>query len=146
MRAAEAAAPSGLGTSRIVAPETVQRHLVERLGWSPTRAQGYVDSFEGPITARISRPGEQYLRYLDSPEGTGSFLTRSEFFSPVDARRGLNLDPSLTRNIATTRQTVTTQRSSIVFEGGVRGGTPGTQQTVITDRTRFLFDPAYRYY
>jgi YD repeat-containing protein len=136
----------GLRSSGVVAPETVERYLIERLKWSPTRAQGYVESFEGPITARITRPGEQNLRYFDGPDGSGNFLTRSEFASPVDARRGLNLDPLFTPNTATSLQTVTTIGRSVVFEGAVRGGSLGVQQTVIGDKAKFLFGPGYRYY
>ena len=120
--------------------------MVERSGYSEARAKDFVSSFEGPITASISRPGSGYLRYLDSPEGSGSFLTRNEFFSPVDARKGLNLDPAFTRNLATTRQTVTSTERSIIFEGNVRGGSPGVQQILAPNKATFEFGPGYRYY
>ena len=136
----------GLSSSRVVAPETVERYLIERANWSPVRARGYVDSFEGSISARISRPGEQNLRYFDGAEGSGNFLTRSEFFSPVDARKALNLDPALTPNLARSRQVVTTTERNIVFEGLVREGGLGIRQTVITDKNKFQFGPGYRYY
>ena len=87
-----------------------------------------------------------YLRYLDGTEGSGNFLTRSEFFSPIDARRGLNLDPALTPNTAMSQQAVISTQRSIVFEGAVRDGTVGVEQTVITDKSKFMFYPAYRYY
>lgn len=146
---ANAAAEStsiGLGSSRVVSPETVRSYLVDRMGWSEARAVAYIDSFEGPITARISRPGESYLRYFDGESGEGNFVTRNEFFSPVDARGGLNLDPDLTANLATSQQAVTSTQRSIVFEGGVRDGGFGVRQTLITDRMKFLFGPGYRYY
>lgn len=89
--------------------------------WSESRARDYVGSFEEPITARISRPGEVNLRYFDGPEGSGNFVTKNEFFSSVDAYKGLYLAPSKS-NMALSRQTVTTQQRSIVFEGNVREG------------------------
>jgi hypothetical protein len=136
----------GLKSRSVISPETAKDYLVDRLGWSQSRAQGYVDSFEGPIMARISRPGEGYLRYFDGESGTGNFITRSEFYSPVDARLGLNLDSEFTANIATASQTVNSTQRSIVFEGQVRDGREGVNQTLILDRTKFIFGPGYRYY
>lgn len=116
-----------------------------KVGWSEAKAWSYINEFEGPITARISRPGEINLRYFNGPEGNGNFLTKSEFFSPVDAYRGLNLELSRS-NFALSRQEVTTMERSIVFEGGIKDGGSGVRQILIPDKSNFQFGTGFRYY
>jgi len=134
----------GLSGSRLVSRDTVIDYLTsDKVRFDLDRAKSFVNSFEGDITARIMRPGESRLRYLDSDHGQGSFLTSTAFASSVDASKGLYLSPYL--NTALTRQVVTAQQRSIVFEGLVRDGGRNVMQTVITDQSKFVFGPGYRY-
>ncbi|MEI7038076.1 hypothetical protein [Fulvimonas yonginensis] len=98
-------------------------------------AADFTASFDGPITARLVRPGEDFLRYTDVADSKGSFLTKTQFANPADAVEGLYLGPY--GNGATLMQPVTSTGRSIVLEGGVANGAPGVQQTVIVNRGAF---------
>ena len=94
-----------------------------------------MDSFDGPITARLVESDEGFGRYTGNPTSKGSFLTKSTFSTPSEAVDALNLGPF--GNPATFRQPVTSSGRSIVLEGGIRGGQPGVRQTLIINRGRF---------
>ena len=128
---------SGLRTSTAVTPERAQEFLTKnRL--SPERAAGFVESFDGPITARLVRPGEEFGRFTGNPESRGSFLTKSTFGSPSEAVDALNLKPF--GNPATYRQPVLSSGRSIVLEGVIKDGALlGTRQTLIINRDAFEF-------
>ncbi len=127
---------SGLRTSTVVSAERAQQFMVKS-GFPPNRAAGFLDSIDGPITARLVRPGEQFGRYAGKPTGEGSFLTKSVFGSPSQAQDALYLRPF--NNPATYRQPVTSTGRSIVIEGGIKNGAPGVRQTIIINRGAFGF-------
>lgn len=112
-------------------------------GMSADRAADYVASFDGPITTRTVDPGESFLRYTDSANSTGSFLTTTQFANPSAAVDGLYLAPY--GNGASLVQPVTSIASSPVLEGGILNGAPGVQQTVIANRGAFYFGTGVGY-
>ncbi|MGJ3628984.1 hypothetical protein AB5I41_22855 [Sphingomonas sp. MMS24-JH45] len=71
-RAAEAIGSRGLRGSSVVSAERADVFLVKN-GFTSARAQEFIGSFDGPITARIVRPGEDFLRYTDYAGSSGSF-------------------------------------------------------------------------
>jgi hypothetical protein len=142
-RATYAPNQPGLRTSTVISAERAEGYLIEN-GFSPARAKDYVASFDGPITARIARPGEAGYRYTDIADSQGNFLTQSEFATPPDAVSGLYLRPEYQNN-ATLRQTVTATGRSIVLEGAVRNGGPGVQQTVVINRNTFNYGTGVGY-
>jgi hypothetical protein len=99
------------------------------------RAADFVASFDGPITVRLVRPGENFLRYTDVADSKGSFLTTTQFANPSEEVDGLYLGPY--GNGATLVQPVTSVGRSIVLEGGVANGGAGIQQTLIVNRNAF---------
>ena len=92
-------------------------------------------SFNGPITARLVRLGEDFLRYTDIADSKGSFLTKTIFPSPAAAVDGLYLGPY--GNNASLMQPVTSSSRNIMFEGGVANGGAGVQQSPIINRGAF---------
>lgn len=134
--AAESNIARGLRGTSVVSPARAESFLVKN-GFSPADAKDFIGSFDGPITARIVRPGEDFLRYTGNPTSTGSFLTKSRFSNPASAVDGLYLSPY--GNPATYVQTVTSSGRSIVLEGAIKNGGSGVGQTVIHNRGAFTF-------
>ena len=71
-------------------------------------------------TTRLVRPREEFGRFSGSPDGTGSFLTKSTFETPQEAVDALFLGPF--GNPATFRQPVVSTQRSIVLEGLIKNG------------------------
>lgn len=140
--AVEGVAARGLSSSSVVSPARAKAFLVKN-GFSPEKARGFIESFEGPITARIVRPGEDFVRYFDEPFSTGNFLGKTRFSSPSEAVDALALRGF--PNKATSVQPVTSTGRTIVLEGGIRGGQTGVRQTVIHNQNAFFFGPGVRY-
>ncbi len=134
--AALSSAARGLSGTAIVSPTRVEAFLVKN-GFTRPDAKSFVGSFEGPITARIVRSSEDFLRYTGSPTSTGSFLTKTRFADPTSAIEGLHLSPY--GNPAAYVQKVTSSGRSIVFEGAIKNGGIGISQTVIHNRGAFKF-------
>ena len=134
---APSAGLSGLGlrTSTVVSAERAEAFLLKN-DFPAVRAKDFVNSFEGPITARLVRSGEDWLRYTDVADSKGSFLTKTQFYTPDEAVRGLYLLPEF-NNRATLVQGVSSSGRSIVLEGAVKNGGPGIRQTLIIDRDKF---------
>ena len=102
------------------------------------RADDFLSSIDGPITARLVRPGEDFGRYSGRAEGPGSFLTKSTFDTPEQAVDALFLRPY--GNPATFRQPVVSTNRSIMLEGLIKNGAPpGTKQAIVVDRNAFEF-------
>lgn len=130
-------ADTGLRTSTTITAERAQEFLIKN-HFSPESASGFVGSFDGPITARLVRPGENFGRFTGKPHGSGSFLTKSIFSNPAEAVGALRLGPY--GNPATYRQPVVSSGRSIVLEGVIKDGVPpGTRQTLIIDQDAFKF-------
>ena len=127
-------AENGLSRSAVVSTERAEQLLI-KYGRTAEQAKDYVASFNGPITARIVSPGENFLRYTDVATSKGSFLTKSVFGSPVEAVEGLYLKPY--GNSASLLQDVTASGRSIILEGGVANGS--AQQSLIVNRNAFQF-------
>lgn len=125
-----------------MSPARAETFLVKN-GLSPEKARGFVDSFEGPITARLVRPGEDFVRHFDEPFSTGNFLGKTRFASPGEAVDALALRGFPHR--ATSVQPLTSTGRTIVLEGNIKGGGTGVGQTVIYDQNAFFFGPGVRY-
>jgi hypothetical protein len=83
------------------------------------------------------------FRYTGNPTSMGSFLTKTLFSSPQEAIKGLALGSY--SNSAVYLQTVTSTGSSLVFEGGVAGGTTGVGQTLLVNPNAFEFGTGVSY-
>ncbi|HLO65321.1 MAG TPA: filamentous hemagglutinin N-terminal domain-containing protein [Azonexus sp.] len=127
---------AGLRTSATISAEKAQAFLVNN-GMSVSRAADFVASFDGPITARLVRSGEDFVRYTDVATSKGSFLTKTIFDNPPAAIDGLYLAPY--GNGASLMQPVTSTGRSIVLEGAVANGKVGVRQSVIVNRDAFYF-------
>jgi hypothetical protein len=136
-----AGASEGLRTSAVISTENAQQVLMSN-GLSAEKAQSYAASFDGPIKARIVRPGETFLRYTDSPTSGGSFLTQTQFANPAAAVDGLYLGPF--GNGATYVQTVTATEKTLVLEGAIANGGNGVGQVVVNPKA-FQFGTGVRY-
>jgi hypothetical protein len=134
-------ASQGLRTAAVISTENAEQ-LLMKYGMDAERAKSYVASFDGPMTARIVRPGEEFLRYTDVPTSTGSFLTKTEFATPAQAVDGLYLGPY--GNSASYLQQVTARNSTIVLEGAIANGGQGIKQLVV-NRNAFEFNTGVRY-
>ena len=141
-RGLTATAAEGRAAATVVSKAEAQELLVSK-GFNSLRAESFVESFEGPISARETQVGERFLRYTDNPTGKGSFLTTTKFDTPTDAVKGLALEDY--GNQATYVQEVTVRQQSLVLEGRIAGGGKGIGQTVITDPAAFEFGPAHPY-
>jgi hypothetical protein len=141
-RLGAAGTPAGLRTSALISGERAEAFLVKN-GFSADRAKDFVASFNGPITARLVRPGEDFFRYTDAPESTGSFLTKTQFANPPAAVDGLYLGPY--GNNATFVQSVGSTGRSIVLEGNIANGGVGIRQSVVVNRDTFQFGTGVRY-
>ncbi len=82
----------GLARSGEISADSAYR-LLTKNGFSPDKARDYIDSFDGPLTARIVEKGEDFLRYTDRATSTGNFLTKKQFDAPSSAVDGLYLRP-----------------------------------------------------
>jgi len=133
---------AGLRTSAVISAERAESFLTKS-GVSAARAKDFVESFDGPITARLVRSGEDFSRYTDVPQSTGSFLTKTQFANPAAAVDGLYLGPY--GNGATLVQSVSSTGRSIVLEGGVANGGAGIRQTLVVNRGAFQFGTGVRY-
>jgi RHS repeat-associated protein len=124
----------GVLTEGIVSASDVEAHLLAN-GYSAEEAAAFADSFEGPITARMTETGEQFVRYSKTAGTRGNFLTDTVFESPDAAMDALNLRPF--GNTAGVRQMVFANSPSMVFEGQVADGTAA--QTLVVDKGAFTF-------
>lgn len=118
----------------------VLQEFLKRSGFD--RAAEFARSFSGQITARIAQPGESFVRYTGHAGSTGHFLTRGSFANSAQATKALNLLPEFGNN-ATLVQNVVVTRPTLVFEGGIRGGT--AVQTLLTDVGAFIFERGVPY-
>jgi len=134
------AANGGLRSSAAVSAARAEQYMVQE-GLGAARAKDFVSSFDGPITARLVRPGETFLRYTDVADSSGSFLTKSVFTTSNEAVQALFLGPY--GNSASLAQNVTSVGRSIVFEGAILNGT--AQQTLIINRGMFQFGIGVRF-
>lgn len=130
-------AATGLRTSTVISAERAETFLLKN-DFPVARAKDFVDSFEGPITARLVRSNEGWLRYTDVASSKGSFLTKTQFSTPGEAVRGLYLLPEFS-NSATLVQEVNSTGRSVVLEGAVKNGGVGVRQTFVIDRNKFYF-------
>lgn len=133
---------AGLRTSTVVSSDRAEAFLIKH-GVKPESAASYIAELDGPITARIVRPGEDFLRYFDAPKDQGSFLTKTVFDSPESAARGLNLEPF--GNRAAFVQPVTSTGRTILLEAGIKDGGAGVRQYLIYDRSVFQFGNGVTY-
>lgn len=85
------AAAEARGAATVVSEAEAQELLVSK-GFDADRALRFVKSFEGPIRARETEIGEQFLRYTSNPTSEGSFLTKTRFDGPAEARKALALE------------------------------------------------------
>ena len=138
----EIATSSGLSRSAIVSNDTAQAFLVKN-GMSVGLATDFIASFDGPITARIVSPGENFVRYTDVADSQGNFLTKTIFPDPTTAVNDLYLGPY--GNNASLMQPVTATGRSIILEGGIANGAPGVQQSLIVNRGAFQFGTGLGY-
>jgi hypothetical protein len=134
--------PVGLRTSTAISAERAEAYLIKS-GVPAARAKDFVESFDGPISARLVRSGEDFFRYTDVPQSTGSFLTKTQFANPTSAVEGLYLGPY--GNSATFVQSVGSTGRSIVLEGGVANGGAGVKQTLVVNRGVFQYGTGVRY-
>lgn len=130
------AANTGLRRSTVVSPERAHGLLI-KYGRSADQATDYINSFDGPITARIVELGKSFLRYTDVANSKGSFLTNTMFSNPASAVDGLYLAPY--GNGASLLQPVSASGRSIILEGGIANGGRGVTQSLIIDRGAFTF-------
>ena len=136
-------ASAGLRTSTVVSAERAEAFLIKN-GVKPETAKAYLAEVEGPITARLVRPGESFLRYYDFPKASGDFLTKTQFTNPSAAIDGLNLGSY--GNNATLVQSVTSINRNIVIEGGIKNGSQGVTQTlIIPNRSAYSFGVGTQY-
>jgi hypothetical protein len=131
------ATTQGLSRTVVISEARANQIIMKKVGLSFEESSSFVSSFDGPVTATIAEPGEQWLRYTGSAGSKGSFLSRTSFGNPQETVDSLNLRPW--GNPATLRQTVTATGRSIVLEGRIKGGVPGVRQTLVMDRDRFHF-------
>lgn len=132
----------GLRTSTVISNSRAESFLLKQ-GMSADRAADFVASFDGPITARMARSGEDFLRYTDVADSKGSFLTKTAFANPASAVDGLYLGPY--GDSASLMQPVTSVSRSIVLEGAVAKGGAGIMQTLIVNRNAFHIGTGVRY-
>ncbi len=130
------AANTGLRRSTVLSPERAHG-LLTKYGRSADQATDYINSFDGPITARIVAPGESFLRYTDVANSKGSFLTNVRFSNSASAVDGLYLGPY--GNGASLLQPVSASGRSIILEGRIANGGRGVTQSLIIDRGAFTF-------
>jgi hypothetical protein len=140
--------PSALSSADLhrpspVTPARMSVYLLSA-GLPESLAADFVASFEGPMTVRILEPSESFFRYTDVPDSRGSYLTRTAFTSPEEAHQALAL--AVTGNRATYRQIVVVLQYTIGFEGGIAGGWPGVDQTLVPDRDALQYNPGEPYY
>ncbi len=136
--AAGFATTRGLSRTSIISQEHANELLIRKVGLNFEESNSFVASFDGPVTASIAEPGEQWLRYTGAAASKGSFLTRVRFGNSSEAVDALNLRPW--GNPATLRQTVTATGRSIILEGRIKGSVPpDIRQTIIVDRGKFEF-------
>ena len=133
---------AGLRTSATISADRAKEFMIKN-GMSADRAADFASSFDGPITARLVRPGEDFHRYTDTANSTGSFLTKTQFTNPAAAVDGLYLGPY--GNTASLAQPVTSVGRSIVLEGGIANGGAGIQQSLVINRNAFQFGTGVRY-
>jgi RHS repeat-associated protein len=134
----------GLSRSAIISEQTANRLLMNKVGLTLEESSSFTASFDGPVTATIAEPGDQWFRYTGVAGSRGSFLTKVSFAQPTQAIDALNLRPW--GNPANIRQTVTATGRSIILEGSIKGGVPpGVRQTVIVDREKFQFSVGEKY-
>ena len=134
---------TGLRTSTVISAERAEAFLLKN-DFSAARAKDFVDSFEGPITARLARSSEDWLRYTDVADSNGRFLTKTQFSTPSEAVRDLYLLPEF-NNRATLVQGVSSTGRSIVLEGAVKNGGAGIKQTLVVDLEKFYFGTGKEY-
>jgi hypothetical protein len=133
-------AGGGLRTSATISAERAETFLVKQ-GVDADLAKSYVKSFDGSITARLVRPGEDFLRYTDRSGSTGNFLTKTQFPDSSTAVESLYLKPF--NNNATYVQVVTSNGRTIVLEGRVANG--AAQQTLAPNKTLFNYGTGKTY-
>ena len=121
----------------VVDAQRAEQYLANEIGLGSQKAEEFISSFRnGGIVARIAEPGETFLRYYgDRP--TGNFMTRLKFGNPAEAIAGLNLGGF--GNDASLVQVVTVTKPTIIFEGGIAGGTEEATQFFATDISAFQF-------
>jgi RHS repeat-associated protein len=128
----------GLTRAAVISEVRANEFIMKKVGLTLDESSSFVASFDGPVSATIAEPGEQWLRYTGATGSKGSFLTRESFGNPQEAVDSLNLRPW--GNPASLRQTVTATGRSIILEGRIKGGVPpGVKQTLIVDREKFQF-------
>jgi len=110
--------------------------ILTKNGFSPNIAKDFIGSFDGQINSRLINSGEKFLRYTDSPNSQGNFLSKYVFDDSRNSVASLNLTPY--NNQAKYVQVVTAIQDSIALEGRVAGGS--VRQTLITNRKAFKFD------
>ena len=136
--AAGFATTRGLSRTSIITEEHANELLIRKVGLTFEESNSFVASFDGPVTASIAEPGEQWLRYTGTAGSKGSFLTKVKFGNAAEAVDALNLRPW--GNPANLRQTVTATGRSIILEGRIKGSIPpDVKQTVIVERGKFEF-------
>lgn len=122
--------------SGVVVTSGAARALLRRGGMSTEEADGFVQSFDGPIEAETLSKGAKFLRFATKPGGTGRFLTLSRFPDSTSARLALHLP---WRNTARCLQHPTAKRRAFVLEGGVALGKPGVRQILVLNLKDFAF-------
>ncbi len=119
----------------MVDAQRAEQYLANEIGLGSQKAEEFISSFRnGGVVARIAEPGETFLRYYGN-RPTGNFLTRLKFGNPAEAIAGLNLGGF--GNDASLVQVVT--KPTIIFEGGIAGGTEEATQFFATDISAFQF-------
>ena len=113
------------------------QRILRTFGANAVQAEETADSFTLPIGFAPERAKTTFLRYF-SGKREGRYLTRSRFRTPISAQRALYLPYS---NKATRVQVVTVTEPTMVLEGGVHLGKPGTKQFFVLQPGCFRFGP-----
>jgi hypothetical protein len=88
------------------------------------------------------RTKERFLRYFDSGNPTGNWLTRTPYQTPAQARAGLALPSTST---AVCWQNVTASRRTLGLRGHITNGDPKALQWFIFVRNDLSFGPCQSY-
>lgn len=130
-------ADEAVGVATKITKSQAQKYLKSE-GITDDTIAGFINSFDGDITARIIEPGEAFFRYTDDAGSTGSFLTKADHFtSTQEAVDALAIGEF--SNNATLRQTVVANKRTIVLEGKIKGSSQNLNQSVLVELENFIF-------
>jgi hypothetical protein len=135
-------APKGLDVAEAADDTGVQisyadaGHLLATHGIPGSDVESYVLSFYGPIDAETLAKGTKVWRYGAQAEGSGRFVTATNFPNPTETQLALHLPYW---NTAVCKAPVTVTKRTLVLDGAIAFGKPGERQIVILDPSAFSF-------